>query len=57
MSDLFLTRQSYDDEDGKYVRIFRQDARGVDGHVLSAEHLNVPSNQLVKGRAPRSGHA
>lgn len=56
MSELLLTCQSEYDEDSKYVRILCQDTWGVHGHVSSAEVLNVLSNQLIKGRTPRSGH-
>lgn len=56
VSELLFTCQSDYDEDSKYVWILCQEARGVHAHVSSAELLNVPSNQLVKGCAPCSGH-
>lgn len=56
ISWLSLTCQSEYDEDSKYVWILCQEAWGIHGHVLSAEHFNVLSNQLIKGCAPCSGH-
>lgn len=53
----FLTCQNDYDYDSKYVWIFCQDSRGVHGHVLSANQLNLPSNKLIKGCAPCPGHA
>ena len=56
MSELLLTCQSEYDEDSKYVWVLSQDTRSIHAHVSPAELLNVPSNQLIEGRAPCSGH-
>ena len=56
VSELLLTCQCEYDEDSKYVRVLGQDTRSVHAHVSPAELLNVPSDQLIEGRAPRSGH-
>lgn len=56
VSELLLTCQSEYDEDSEYVRVLGQDTRSVHAHVSPAEVLNVPSDQLIEGRAPRSGH-
>lgn len=56
-SVLSLTCEDYYDEDSEYVWILRQDAGSVHRHVLPAEFLDVFADHLVKGRAPRPGHA
>lgn len=55
-SEPILTCKNDYDEDCKYVWILCQDTRSVHRHVSSAEFLNVPSDQLVKGCAPCSGN-
>lgn len=51
------TGQSDDDDDGEHVWVLRQHAGGFHGHVLSAEVLDAPPDQLVEGGAPRTRHA